>query len=86
MTIAPPNPRLRMLPQSEYVAGDDDDPLRFYDWPLIGRLYRRRVELCLAECRGGERVLEVGFGAGVTFTRLVAQLVAVEAHQRRFRS
>jgi ubiquinone/menaquinone biosynthesis C-methylase UbiE len=30
-------------------------------------MYRRRVELCLAECSGGERILEVGFGSGVTF-------------------
>jgi ubiquinone/menaquinone biosynthesis C-methylase UbiE len=33
-------------------------------------MYRRRVELCLAELRGGERVLEVGFGSGVTFLNL----------------
>jgi ubiquinone/menaquinone biosynthesis C-methylase UbiE len=33
-------------------------------------MYRRRVEMCLAECTGGERVLEVGFGSGVTFLNL----------------
>jgi ubiquinone/menaquinone biosynthesis C-methylase UbiE len=33
-------------------------------------MYRRRVELCLAECTGGQRVLEVGFGSGLTFLNL----------------
>jgi ubiquinone/menaquinone biosynthesis C-methylase UbiE len=36
-------------------------------------MYRRRVELCLAECKAGERILEVGFGAGVTFLNLSRQ-------------
>jgi ubiquinone/menaquinone biosynthesis C-methylase UbiE len=33
-------------------------------------MYRRRVELCLAECKGGDSVLEVGFGSGLTFLNL----------------
>jgi ubiquinone/menaquinone biosynthesis C-methylase UbiE len=33
-------------------------------------MYRRRIEMCLAQCKGGERILEVGFGAGVTFLNL----------------
>jgi ubiquinone/menaquinone biosynthesis C-methylase UbiE len=32
--------------------------------------FGRRVEMCMAECSGGERVLEVGFGSGVTFLNL----------------
>ena len=62
--------RLKLLPLSEYRKSDRDDPIRFYFWPVIGRLYRRRVEICLSECRGGERILEVGFGSGVTFLNL----------------
>jgi len=46
-------PKLRLLPYNEYAGVNRDDPLRFYFWPIIGRLYRRRVELCLAECAGG---------------------------------
>ena len=63
-------PKLKLLPYHHYVGVGRDNPLRFYFWPVIGTMYRRRVELCLVECRGGERVLEVGFGAGVTFQNL----------------
>ena len=62
--------QLKLLPRHQYAGVNRDDPIRFYHWPVIGRLYRRRIELCLAECRGGVRVLEVGFGSGVTFLNL----------------
>jgi ubiquinone/menaquinone biosynthesis C-methylase UbiE len=63
-------PKLRLLSYHEYAGLDRNDPLQFYYWPIIGRMYRRRIEMCLARCRGGERILEVGFGAGVTFLNL----------------
>ncbi len=63
-------PRLKLLPSRCYKSVSKNDPIRFYFWPVIGTMYRRRVEFCLAECRGGKRVLEVGFGAGVTFLNL----------------
>jgi len=63
-------PKLKLLPYHQYAGVDRNDPLRFYFWPIIGKMYRRRVELCLAKCKGGERVLEIGFGAGVTFQNL----------------
>jgi ubiquinone/menaquinone biosynthesis C-methylase UbiE len=62
--------KLKMLDRVEYTGVDRDDPLRFYYWPVIGRMYRRRVELCLAQCAGGERILEIGFGSGVSFLNL----------------
>ena len=63
-------PKLKMLPIGDYVGVDSDDPIRFYSLPVIGKLYRRRIELCLGELRSGERVLEIGFGSGVTFFNL----------------
>ena len=62
--------KLIMLPRSYYADVASDDPLRLYYWPIIGRFYRRRVELCLAECQGGLRILEVGCGVGATFMNL----------------
>jgi ubiquinone/menaquinone biosynthesis C-methylase UbiE len=62
--------KLELLPYRSYRGVKHDDPLRFYFVPVIGTLYRQRVELCLAECKGGARVLEVGFGSGVTFLNL----------------
>jgi ubiquinone/menaquinone biosynthesis C-methylase UbiE len=61
---------LKLLPIQEYVQANPSDPMKYYYWPLIGTLYRRRVEMCLAETTGGERVLDVGFGAGLTFLNL----------------
>jgi len=61
---------LKLLPTKHYAGVNDDDPIRFYSWPVLGRMYRRRVEMCLEECTGGDRVLEVGFGSGVTFLNL----------------
>ena len=61
---------LKLLPRGSYVGVNHDDPIRFYYWPILGRLYRRRIEMCLAECSGGERVLEIGFGSGLTFMNL----------------
>jgi ubiquinone/menaquinone biosynthesis C-methylase UbiE len=64
-------PRLRLLPYKSYSRPNhQEDPVRYYYWPLLGRVYRQRVETCLAECRGGQRVLEIGFGSGVTFLNL----------------
>lgn len=59
-----------MLPLDNYVKAGLTDPIMFYRLPLIGSLYKRRVELCLAQLTGGDRVLEVGFGSGVTFLNL----------------
>jgi ubiquinone/menaquinone biosynthesis C-methylase UbiE len=74
-TAAPPRHRgskkLQLLPYRSYQRPNhNEDPIRLYYVPVIGRMYRRRVEMCLAECTGGARVLEVGFGSGVSFLNL----------------
>lgn len=62
--------KLKLLPASRYKGVNQYDPIKYYYWPVFGRMYRRRVELALDECTGGERVLEVGFGTGLAFPNL----------------
>ncbi len=66
----PARDELILLPLNEYKGVDRDDPIRQYGKPIFGRLYRKRVEICLHRCRGGKRILEVGFGSGVSFLNL----------------
>lgn len=62
--------KLRLLPYKEYQGVQKIYSVIFYYLPIFGSLYRKRVELCLDECRGGESILEVGFGSGLTFLNL----------------
>ena len=62
--------QLKLLPAKAYKGVNQYDPIKYYYWPVFGRMYRRRVELALGECTGGERVLEVGFGTGLAFPNL----------------
>lgn len=70
MSSIKPPPKLKLLPLSQYRGVNENDPIRYYYWPIFGVMYRRRVELCLNECKGGESILEVGFGTGLTFLNL----------------
>ena len=60
---------LQMLAPSEYVR-IQDDPTRYYRVPLLGWIYRRRVARCISLLPEGGRVLEIGYGSGVSFLNL----------------
>lgn len=62
--------KLILLPHAGYTGNKNYDPYFLYHYPVIGNLYRKRVELCLDELTGGRRILEIGFGAGLTFLNL----------------
>ena len=62
--------KLRLLPYKEYKGVEKIYSVIFYYLPVFGGMYRRRVELCLDQCKGGENILEVGFGSGLTFLNL----------------
>lgn len=63
-------PALKLLDKNEYAGVNELDPIKYYYFPVFGRMYRRRVELCLSQCSGGEKILEIGFGTGLTFLNL----------------
>jgi len=62
--------KLTLLPYKEYKGVEKIYSVIFYYLPVFGGMYRRRVELCLDQCKGGDSVLEVGFGSGLTFLNL----------------
>ncbi len=62
--------KLKLLPAEKYKGVNQYDPIKYYYWPIFGHMYRRRVEMALDECTGGERILEVGFGTGLAFPNL----------------
>ena len=63
-------PTLKLLHADQYKGVNDLDPIKYYYWPIFGKMYRQRVEMALGECSSGERILEVGFGTGLTFPNL----------------
>ena len=75
------------LPSRERINPiDDDDPLRFYYMPLVGRLYLRRLETAsaLLDGRGG-RLLDLGYGSGVFLPELAAhgfRIVGADRHAK----
>jgi len=68
--MQPKKPKLVLYPYREYISIDQNDPLKFYYFPIVKTLYRERLLRCLAQCRGGNSILEVGFGSGLTFPNL----------------
>ncbi|MDB4983211.1 MAG: hypothetical protein JWM82_3963, partial [Myxococcales bacterium] len=66
--------RLDLPPAGVLQPNDAHDPLRYYYHPLLGWVYRHRLELGLALLPpGGRRVLEVGVGSGVLIPTLTAR-------------
>lgn len=62
--------KLHLLSYKEYKGVEKIYSVIFYYLPIFGGMYRRRVELCLNQCKGGDSILEVGFGSGLTFLNL----------------
>jgi SAM-dependent methyltransferase len=77
--------RIRLPPLERLHATSADDPLRFYYMPLVGRMYRRRLELAMAMLDGPVAcALEVGYGSGILLPELARRarrLVAVDSHR-----
>lgn len=63
---------VRLLPLEEFrdCGISSDDPLGWHYHLILGRFYRRRVELAVALAGLGHLVLEVGYGSGTSFLEL----------------
>jgi len=62
----------------------EEDPLRLYYSPVVGRFYHRRVDVAMSLIGKGSRVLDVGFGSGTSFLELNARfdnIYGLDTHQ-----
>jgi hypothetical protein len=69
--------RLALPPRGVLKPNDADDPLPYYYHPLVGWLYRHRLQMGLDFLPpGGKRVLEIGVGSGVLVPTLTKHYAA----------
>jgi len=67
--------KLDLPPAGTLVPNNDVDPLRFYYRPLIGRVFRARIDAGLALLSGRyRRLLEIGYGSGLLMPTLARVL------------
>lgn len=77
--------KLRLMERSAYLRTDRHDPLPLYYTPVFGGLYRGRLDLCLNALQPGGRVLEVGYGSGISFLNLgdtFGEVHGIDLHRR----
>lgn len=71
--------RLRLPPAGTLSPIDEADPLRFYYKPVVGRIFRARIDLGLGFLEGRyQRLLEVGYGSGLLLPTLAS--IATEVY------
>jgi len=72
-------PSLTLPPAGTLTPIGESDPLRFYYKPLIGRIFRARIDLGLSLLGSRyRRILEVGYGSGLLIPTLSS--IADEVH------
>jgi 2-polyprenyl-3-methyl-5-hydroxy-6-metoxy-1,4-benzoquinol methylase len=66
--------KLRLPAHGSLIPNDENDPLSFYYHPLVGWLYRRRLQMALDLLpTSGSRALEIGVGSGILVPTLTAR-------------
>jgi SAM-dependent methyltransferase len=84
-TTTTPRAHLHLPARARLRPTGDDDPLRFYYMPVVGRMYRRRLEMAAAMLGDGgvECAVEVGYGSGILLPELgrrARRLVGIDRH------
>jgi 2-polyprenyl-3-methyl-5-hydroxy-6-metoxy-1,4-benzoquinol methylase len=65
--------KLYLPPKSALTPNNAHDPLPYYYHPLLGWLYRRRLDMAISLIpHHGSRILEVGVGSGILIPTLTA--------------
>lgn len=76
------------LPKKEsLVLTNIEDPLDFYYKPVIGKIYKKRLEdmLSLMEDHSFDKLLEVGYGCGIFFHSLknkAKKIYGIDIHKK----
>jgi SAM-dependent methyltransferase len=71
MSAGPMSLRLDLPPRGTLTPNNDVDPLAFYYKPVVGRVFRARIDLGLALLQGPyDDLLEVGYGSGLLLPTL----------------
>lgn len=71
MSATPTRLRLSLPPRGHLTPNNAVDPLGFYYTPLVGRLFRARIDIGLSLLSGRfHRMLEIGYGSGLLLPTL----------------
>ena len=76
---------LQMLGVGQYAWTSEADPINYYRLPLVGRLFRRRVARCVDLLPPGNRLLEIGYGSGVSFlnaSQKFHEIYGIDVHDK----
>ena len=72
-SISSSAPLFQLPPQGIFQANGPDDPLPYYYKPLVGGIYRARIEQALSLLRPPyDTILELGYGSGLLLPSLCA--------------
>ena len=78
---------MKLPERKNLIMTNDEDPLNFYYYPLIGLVYRKRLanSLRLLGDKKFDQLLDIGFGSGILFRELgerATQTHGIEVHDK----
>jgi ubiquinone/menaquinone biosynthesis C-methylase UbiE len=77
---------MKLPARHNLIKTNDEDPLHFYYYPVIGWVYRKRLTNTLSLLKSKyQQLLEIGFGSGILFPELSLRtngLHGIEVHDQ----